>query len=382
MKYRLFGNTGKKVSSLGFGCMRLPVIGKDSTRIDLEKAAGMLHFAIDQGVNYVDTAYPYHTDDFSRGGASEPFLGKALKNGYRDRVYLATKLPSWLVHSREDMDRYLEEQLQRLDTGHIDCYLLHALNRKSWDRLLKHGALEFLDEAIRGGKIGYAGFSFHDDLTLFREVVDAYDWTLCQIQYNYFDEDFQAGRQGLAYAADRGLAAVIMEPLRGGSLVNKLPAEAREIFREAMPERSPVEWALRWIWSQPGVSTVLSGMSDPDQVRENLELAENVSEEGWTQNDAVAIANVNQIIGKLQRVDCTTCGYCMPCPEGVNIPRNLSLYNDHHVFRDPAAGFRYRMVLSEVERASNCIQCGECEDKCPQLIPIMAELENVADLFK
>ena len=382
MKFRIFGKTGLKVSCLGFGCMRLPVRGKDSTRIDIRKATKMVHEAIDQGVNYVDTAYPYHTNDFSKGGASEPFLAKALKNGYRDRVHIATKLPSWLIHSRGDMDRYLEEQFQRLDTGYIDFYLLHALNGKVWERLVRNGVFEFLDNAVKAGKIGYTGFSFHDDLTLFKEVVDAYDWTLCQIQYNYFDEFFQAGREGLEYATERDLAVVIMEPLRGGSLVNALPVEARQVLQEAVPGRTPVEWALRWIWNQPGVSTVLSGMSDPGQVKENLALAINASDTAWTAHEEQAIQKAKQIIGKGQRVNCTTCGYCMPCPEGVNIPRNLSLSNDHHVFKDRNAGYRYRMVLTEAEKASNCMQCGECEEKCPQLIPIQEELKHVAELFK
>jgi predicted aldo/keto reductase-like oxidoreductase len=332
-------------------------------------------------VNYIDTAYPYHTNDFSKGGASEPFLGKALSKGYREKVHLATKLPSWLIQSRNDMDRYLEEQLARLDTGYIDFYLLHALNRKTWDKLVRYDVLEFLDSAIKAGKIGYAGFSFHDDLTLFKEVVDAYDWTFCQIQFNYIDEHFQAGREGLEYAASRGLAVVIMEPMRGGTLVTKLPSKAQQVFREAAPERSAVAWALRWLWNQPGVSIILSGMSHRDHVSENLELAETFSEGGWTEKDEEAIKAVKDIINELQRINCTTCGYCMPCPEGVNIPRNLAISNDHHMFEDRAAEYRYRMVLSETERASNCIQCGECEEKCPQHIPIMAELEHLADLF-
>jgi len=382
MKYRTFGKTGLQISALGFGCMRLPVMGKDKSRIDEKRAMEMVNLAIDKGVNYFDTAYPYHAKDFSTGGSSEPFLAKALKKAERENIHIATKLPSWLVESRTDMDRYLDEQLERLDAAYIDFYLLHALKRSLWEKLVRLGVLEFLDSAIKSGKIRYAGFSFHDDVTLFKEVVVAYDWTLCQIQYNYFDEDYQAGREGLEYAADRDIAVIVMEPLRGGLLVKDLPAETRQIFQETASERSAVEWAFRWLWNQPGVSVVLSGMSQLDQMKENLDLAENVSEAPWTEKDEDAVRQAKRIINDLQRVNCTTCGYCMPCPEGVNIPFNLSLSNDHHIFHDQNAGFRYRMVLGDSERASNCVQCGECLDKCPQQIPIPDELDHVADLFE
>ena len=382
MKYRTFGKTGLQVSALGFGCMRLPVIDKDRSRIDEKKAMELVRLAINNGVNYFDTAYPYHGKDFSSGGAGEPFLGRALKYANREKIHIASKLPSWLVESRKDMDRFLEEQLERLETDYIDFYLLHALKRSLWEKLVGLGILEFLDSAIKSGKIRHAGFSFHDDLTLFREIVDAYDWSLCQIQYNYFDEDYQAGRAGLEYAAARDIAVVVMEPLRGGLLVKDLPAETRKIFKKAASQRSAVEWALRWLWDQPGVSTIISGMSHLDQMKENLDLAENVSEALWTKKDEDAVRKAKRIINDLQRVNCTTCGYCMPCPEGVDIPFNLALSNDHHIFNDQGAGFRYKLVLGESERASNCVQCGECLDKCPQQIHIPDELEHVADLFE
>jgi len=382
MKYRTFGKTGLQISALGFGCMRLPVMGKDKSQIDEKRAIEMVHLAIDKGVNYFDTAYPYHAKDFSTGGSSEPFLAKALKKADRENILIATKLPSWLVESRTDMDRYLDEQLERLDAAYIDFYLLHALKRSLWEKMVRLGVLEFLDSAIKSGRIRYAGFSFHDDITLFKEVVDAYNWTLCQIQYNYFDEDYQAGREGMEYAAERNIAVIVMEPLRGGLLVKDLPAETRQIFQETASERSAVEWAFRWLWNQPGVSTILSGMSQLDQMKENLDLAENVSEAPWSEDDEDAVRKAKRIINDLQRVNCTTCGYCMPCPEGVNIPFNLGLSNDHHIFHDQNAGFRYRMVLGESERASNCVQCGECLDKCPQQIPIPEELEHLVDLFE
>jgi len=381
MKHRIFGKTGLEISALGFGCMRFPVLGGNKTRIDEDQAIRMVRQAIDDGVNYFDTAYPYHGESFSVAGSSEPFLARALKDGYREKIFLATKLPCWLVDSREDMDRILEEQLERLETEQVDFYLLHALNRTTWPRMVKNGVIDFLESALASGKIKYAGFSYHDELELFKEVVDAFDWSMCQIMYNYYDVDFQAGKEGLSYAAQKGIAVVAMEPLRGGSLVTGLPAEANSILLEKAPERSNVEWAFRWLWDQPEVSVVLSGMSSMEQVTENIELANDVSQAPWDQGGQVAIEQVTKVIKKLQRVPCTTCNYCMPCPEGVNIPRNFSLCNDHHMLNDPSASGRYIGLLSESERASNCVQCGKCEPQCPQQIPIMKELEHVAELF-
>jgi predicted aldo/keto reductase-like oxidoreductase len=377
MKQLSFGKTGLKVSPLGFGCMRLPVIDRDPSRIDEEKAMEMLHYAIDQGVNYIDTAYPYHGIDFSVGGASEPFLAKALKNGYRERVFLATKLPCWLVETREDMDRFLDEQLERLETGTIDLYLLHALDRLSWKKMLDLDIFGFIHSAIDSGKIRYAGFSYHDEKDLFKEIVDAFDWSFCQIQYNYMDEEYQAGKEGLEYAAEKGLAVVAMEPLRGGTLVNGLPPEARSVFEEADPDRTVVDWALRWLWKHPEVNVVLSGMSHLDHVKENLSLASTAVQKEWTDRDEKTIRLVNSLIRGKQRVDCTACDYCMPCPEGVQIPKNFALYNDFHMLNDPAAKLRYQRLLSDIAKASNCIQCGQCEPLCPQGIPIMAELAHV-----
>lgn len=381
MRYIAFGTTGLQVSVLGFGCMRFPVIGNDNSRIDEEQAMKMIHYAIDNGVNYFDTAYPYHAFDFSKGGASEPFLAKALKNGYREKVYLATKLPSWLVQSGEDMDRFLNEQMERLDTGAIDFYLLHGLDGTSWKKLLQLGVLEFLDSALDAGKIRYAGFSYHDEVGLFKEIVDAYDWTFCQIQYNYMDEEYQAGTEGLKYADAKGLAVVAMEPLRGGTLVNGLPPAARKVLEQVAPERTAVGWALHWLWKQPEVTVVLSGMSHLDHVKENLQLANDLSQKEWTVKDKDTLQSATRMIRSMQKVDCTACSYCMPCPEGVNIPRNFSLYNDHHMLNDPAAKLRYQRLLSDTAKASNCIQCGLCEPQCPQGIPIRAELEHVAELF-
>jgi predicted aldo/keto reductase-like oxidoreductase len=376
MRKTVFGRTGIDVSTLGFGCMRLPVTGNDNSRIDEAHAMKMVHHAIDNGVNYFDTAYPYHGFDFSKGGASEPFLGKALKNGYRDRVHIATKLPSWLIHTREDMDRILDEQLKRLETDYIDFYLLHGLDASYWKNLSQLDVLEFLTAALKAGKIRFAGFSFHDETVLFKEIVDAYDWTFCQIQYNYMDEEYQAGKEGLLYAAEKGLAVVAMEPLRGGTLVKGLPPEAREILERAVPGRAPVGWALQWLWKRPEVTVVLSGMSHMDHLKENLQLAGTPVEQ-WSDRDEEALRLAVKVIRNLKQVDCTSCGYCLPCPEGVHIPRNFALLNDYYMLQDPAAKLRYQRLLSDTDKASNCIRCGECEPKCPQGIPIPEELERV-----
>jgi len=381
MRKTAFGKTGLQVSTLGFGCMRFPVIDNDNSRIDEEQAMSMVRYAIDHGVNYFDTAYPYHGFDFSKGCASEPFLAKALKNGYREKVYVATKLPSWLVETREDMDRFLNEQLERLETEHIDFYLLHGLDRISWKKLLDLGVLEFLNSALEAGKIRFAGFSYHDEIDLFKEIVDAYEWSFCQIQYNYMDEAYQAGTEGLKYAAAKGLAVVAMEPLRGGTLVNGLPPAARQVLEQAAPGRSVVDWSFQWLWKHPEVTMVLSGMSDIDQLKENLQLADELSPQDWTAKDEDALQSAIALIRGLKRVDCTACNYCMPCPEGVNIPRNFALYNDYHMLQDPAAKLRYQRLLSDTAKASNCIECGLCEPQCPQSIPIRAELRHVDELL-
>ncbi len=242
----------EELSILGFGCMRFPILDGDVTKIDEEKSEQMLKYAIDNGVNYIDTAYPYHGATVL-GGASEPFVGRVLASGYRDKVMLATKLPCWFIEKREDMDIFLNKQLKRLQTDHIDFYLVHALNSKYWSSMVPMGIADFLDSARGDGRIRYAGFSFHDDsVDLFKEIVDAYNWDFCQIQYNYLDENYQAGKEGLEYAVEKGLGIVIMEPLKGGSLAVNMPDDAKKVFKSANPDRKPVDWALSWLWNQQG----------------------------------------------------------------------------------------------------------------------------------
>ncbi|TGE33119.1 aldo/keto reductase [Desulfosporosinus sp. Sb-LF] len=375
MLYRRFGKTNEMVSSLGFGCMRLPILpGGDSTKIDEELAMKLVHHAIDEGVNYIDTAYPYHGKGMEKGGQSELFVAKALKNGYREKVKIATKLPSWLIKTREDMDRYLNEQLERLETDFIDFYLVHSINSRVWSTLKEIGIVEFLDQAIKDGRIGHAGFSFHDKIDLFKEVVDYYDWSFCQIQYNYLDEKFQAGKEGLDYAAQKGLGISIMEPIRGGKLAGNLPEDVQNAFEQADVKRTPVDWALRWVWNHSEVSVVLSGMNTMDQVTENLKSANEAEANSLSAKDVDVIEQVKAIFKEKIKVNCTACGYCMPCPMGVNIPSCFAMYNNHHMFGKEEA---YNVWLTPQQKASNCEECGKCETHCPQGIQIPQELKNV-----
>ncbi|GIM30224.1 aldo/keto reductase [Clostridium polyendosporum] len=385
MLYRKYGKTNEMVSVLGFGCMRLPIIGGDTTKIDEEKAIKMIRYAIDEGVNYIDTAYPYHGTGMGKGGESEPFVAKALKDGYRERVKIATKLPSWLIKTREDMDKYLNEQLERLETDSIDFYLVHALEYKTWSNLKELGINEFLDQALKDGRIKHAGFSFHDKIDVFKEIVDYYDWSFCQIQYNYLDENYQAGKEGLEYAAKKGLGVAIMEPLRGGKIVNNLPAVVEEAFNGADVKRSPAGWALRWVWNHPEVSVVLSGMNTMNNVIENIKTASEAHANSLTEKELGIIDQVKTIFKERMKVNCTACEYCMPCPVGVNIPKNFAYYNEYHSFVTPKTSeqlkARYYSLKPE-QRASKCVECGKCESHCPQNIQIRQQLKNVKAFFE
>ena len=366
------------VSIFGFGAMRLPLVGGtrvptdsfDPARsIDEGETAAMIEYAVDHGVNYFDTAYNYH------GGKSEVVLGKLLKP-YRDRVFIATKLPVFIVKEREEFERILGEQLERLQTDHIDVYLLHGLNAETWRNSKDLGVLAFLDQVKKDGRVRHVGFSFHDTLPVFKEIVDGYDWELTQIQYNYLDEQYQAGKEGLGYAASKGLEVVVMEPLRGGKLA-KVPAEVLRILESSPVKREPAEWALRWVWNHAGVATVLSGVSSLNQVRENVRFAEEGRADSLSEKDLALIDEARKTYRGLLKVDCTGCAYCMPCPSGVNIPMNFSFYNDLVTFKDPTGIMVYNEFMSPEQRASACTECGECEEKCPQHIPIREEMKKV-----
>jgi predicted aldo/keto reductase-like oxidoreductase len=371
MQYRTLGQTGVRVSALGFGAMRLPTCGSESA-VDAPRAIEMIRYAIDRGVNYLDTAYVYH------GGNGESAVGQALAEGYRDRVYLATKLPVWSVTSQADCERLLNEQLARLGTDHVDFYLLHCVQQKSWLRMRELGVLDWARRAQRGGRFRHFGFSFHDDYATFAEIVDGFDWEFCQIQYNYVCEDVQAGTRGLVYAAQRGLGVIVMEPLFGGTLANP-PPTVRAIWDAACPPGNPVELALQWLWHKPEVSFVLSGMSTLDQVRQNIDSACRSRVGGLTTEQEGLLARVRDEYQRLAPIPCTKCGYCLPCPSGVDIPLNFELFNQATVLQGSSAQLCRNLYLSlpEAVRATACEECGRCEERCPQHLAVRELLPQI-----
>jgi predicted aldo/keto reductase-like oxidoreductase len=378
MLYRKNPKNGDELSILGFGCMRLPV--KEDGTIDEERATRQVRYAIDHGVNYVDTAWPYHMEQ------SEPFLGRALADGYREKVKLATKLPSWMVKSREDMDLFLNSQLDKLNTDHIDYYLIHSLVGGLWDGIEKLGVADFLNKAKADGRINNAGFSFHGAGGDFKRIVDAYDWDFCQIQYNFLDERNQAGTEGLEYAGKKGLGVIIMEPLRGGMLASHVPAAVQEIWDESRTKRTAAEWGLRWVWNHPEVTVVLSGMNDERHIDENLAAAELAFPNTLREEELGLVKRAEKKYRELMKAGCTGCRYCMPCPEGVNIPLCFELYNNLHMSGNAdEARFLYAAMLSGVVSlgepgfASQCVQCGKCLEKCPQHLEIPTLLESVVE---
>ena len=370
IKYRPFGKTGLQVSALGFGCMRLPTLGSYN-EINEPEAIAMLRKAIDAGVNYVDTAYGYHD------GNSERVVGKALQDGYRSRAYLATKLPTWLCKAPGDFDRLLNEQLEKLQTDYIDFYLLHSLAKDVWSRVESMGVLAWAEKALADGRIRHLGFSFHDDLAVFKQIVDAYDkWCFCQIQYNYLNETVQAGTEGLRYAASKGLAVVVMEPLLGGRLANP-PAEIQALWDSSPTYRTPVNWALRWLWNQPEVTICLSGMSTMKQVEQNLAYAGESGVGMLTAADLALVGLVRDKYNELCPITCTACRYCMPCPHGVEIPANFAIYNEGAMYNELEHSRASYAKLEAGKQATDCIGCRECESKCPQHILISEWMPQV-----
>jgi predicted aldo/keto reductase-like oxidoreductase len=377
MLYRKLGSTGEEVSILGLGCMRLPVMDGQYNKVDIDSAIPLIQKAIDNGVNYLDTAYPYHN------GQSETVIAEALKGGYREKVFIADKLPSWLIQKRTDMDHYLKKQLERLQTEQIDFYLLHSVKEDYWSNLESLGVLEFLDDAVNDGRIKYTGFSFHGEIELFFDVIDSYNWDICQVQYNIVDENYQAGKEGIRYASSQGVGVVIMEPLRGGTLVKKVPPEVQEVWDESFVKRRPVEWALRYLWDQEEVDVVLSGMTTFEDLDENLLIAEHGLANTLTPPEKELIKEVRVVYKGRKKIDCTQCGYCMPCPSGVNIPVNFEQLNHAYMFQDVGnSRMNYYMLLKDGERASSCTECGDCEKLCPQMVPIQKTLKKVRETFE
>ena len=371
MNYRL-DKYGNKLSILGFGCMRFPsTMGK----IDMAETEREILTAYEAGVNYYDTAYVYP--------GSEAALGEILaKNGIREQVKIATKLPHYLIKSAEGLEKLFQEQLKRLRTDHIDYYLMHMLtDTETWNRLKELGIEAWIDEKRESGAIRQIGFSYHGNSDMFCKLVDAYEWDFCQIQYNYMDEHSQAGRRGLHYAHEKGLPVVIMEPLRGGRLVNRLPEEAKSIFEAYKIKHSPAQWALRWLWNQPEVTCVLSGMNSDEMVRDNIETASTVEVGELGQEEEEMLQRVVKAINAKMKVGCTGCGYCMPCPKNVDIPGSFAAYNRRYTEGKWKALVEYAMCTAlrgTSTAASNCVQCGKCEKHCPQHIEIRKHLKNAA----
>ena len=371
MQYRANPKNGDSLSALGFGCMRFT---KRGAAIDQEKADREMALALERGVNYFDTAYLYP--------GSEVCLGKFMaRYGCRERIRVATKLPQYLVKKAEDIDRYFNEELQRLQTGYVDYYLMHMLNdARSWERLCALGIREWIAEKKAAGQIRNIGFSFHGGTLQLKALIDAYDWDFCQIQFNYMDERSQAGIDGLEYAHEKGLPVIIMEPLRGGRLAGGLPRDARRKFEAADPGRSPADWGLRWIWNHPQVTVVLSGMNDVSQVEENCRVASEALPGSLSGDELAVYGRVLAALRRTMKVGCTGCGYCQPCPKGVDIPTCFSAYNNSYA-DGMFTGMREYMMCTTLRKvrsnAGLCVKCGKCEQHCPQHIPIRDRLDDV-----
>lgn len=375
MQYRTFDKTGQKISLLGMGTMRLPVT--EDGQVDREAAISMIRHSIDEGINYVDTAYMYHD------GESEKIVGQALKDGYREKVLLADKMPVWLAKDEEAMRSIFDEQFARLEVDVIDMYLVHNVTVPVWKRAQKFHLMDFLEEKRAEGKIRHIGFSFHDQLSLFKEVIDSYPWDFCQIQLNYMDKEFQAGEEGLHYAAEKGIPVIIMEPLKGGKLTDTLPPSVKALWKQAEIQRTPAEWALRWVTNHSEILTILSGMSAPEQLEENLRILSQAKPNSLTEKELSIIDQVSSEYNRLIQYSCTSCKYCMPCPKKIDIPTAIRFYNEWFLYEgNPKIKADYPNWLVKDRQPGDCIACKACEDHCPQHLPISEIMKKTAEIFE
>ena len=368
-----FGKLGFDVSRLGMGCMRLPTMQQDGkTVIDREAAISMIRSGIDQGINYVDTAYPYHD------GESEIVVGQALKDGYREQVKLATKLPIWLVKEEKDMNRLLDEQLKKLDVPYVDFYLLHAMNKDRMELMRSLNYKKFFQEALSDGRIRHAAFSFHDDKDCFLDILHDYDnWSMAQIQYNYLDDDKQATEEGLKAAGKAGVPLVIMEPLRGGALANP-PADVQQLMDGYEVKRSAVEWAFSYVANYAEVATILSGMSNQQQLDENIRIFDSLTVGGLTDADKAFVKQIKETYLARVPIGCTGCRYCVPCPNDVFIPSVFHSYNENAMLgQDWKHNWGYGNLVKDGHDASKCVGCGAGEAQCPQSLPIIELLSRI-----
>lgn len=381
MIYNTLGKTGLEVSRLGFGTMRLPTKANNAD-IDTEEASKMLQYGIENGINIIDTAYPYHSKELSGNGNSEKFVGEFLnENSLRDEVILQTKSPSWLIESHDDFEHYLDVQLEKLQTDYIDIYLLHSLTVPDWTKVNDLDVLDFLDDVLASGKVKHVGFSSHIEIDYLIEILDEYPkWEVVLTQMNYLDEYYQSGVMGLNYLKDINVGSMIMEPLRGGRLVENIPAEVQNIWDSSEVKRTPVEWALQYLWNRDDVDCVLSGMTSLEQVKENIEIASRIDE--ISDYDKELIREVARTYRTFLGNSCTRCGYCMPCPHGVDIINCFTEYNIAHMMGNPkASAMQYFSLIDEDSRADSCIDCKECIPFCTQMIDIPEELQKVYEYF-
>jgi len=375
MQYRTFEKTGEKISLLGIGTMRLPQ-NADGTANEAE-AIKMIRAGIDAGVNYVDTAYMYHD------GVSEVITGKALKDGYREKVLLADKMPVWFAKEPAALQGIFDTQLERLDVQMIDMYLIHNINKPIWKKVQELNTFDFLEKKKAEGKIKHIGFSFHDDLSLFKEVIDAYPWDFCQIQFNYMDVNFQAGLEGLKYAASKGIPVVVMEPLRGGKLTDRIPESIQEVWNQADIKRTPAEWALRWVANFPEVLTILSGTSSVAQLTENVKVLSDAAPNSLTDKEHAIIQQVSDAYNNLIKYACTNCRYCMPCPQKVNIPISITYYNEWFLYgQNEKIKDQFMAFVPEKSWPSKCVGCKVCEEKCLQHLPIAEAMKAAAEVLE
>jgi len=374
MEYRKFNKTGENVSLLGFGSMRLPTT---KGKINEAEAIRMIRYAIDNGVNYVDTAYMYHD------GKSEGVVGKALKDGYREKVLLADKLPPWLAKNEADMERIFDTQLKRLDVEILDMYLVHSIEDGNIQKVKDTGVLGFMRGLRDAGRVKNVGFSYHGTTkALFKEVIDSFDWDFCQIQLNYMDADFQAGVEGLKYAGSKGIPVVVMEPLKGGKLTGKVPERVQSLWDSAKVQRTPAGWGLRWVADFPEVLTILSGMTEMEQVEENIRLLSGANSEPLTGEELELIEQASTAYNELIKYGCTTCGYCLPeCPKKIEIPRIIGMNNEEALY-DCLKANKFAMRNFVNPKASACVACGKCEDICPQHLPIPEIMKYSAERYE
>jgi len=380
MQYRTMPKSKDKLSVLGFGCMRLASEGEISLRsaIDVETAKRQIVHAIENGVNYLDTAYPYHRGD------SERFLGEHILKDYRDKVYIATKLPCFSISKKEKIEEIFNKQLEKLQVDVIDYYLLHALDGGMWGKMKRLGIIDFMDRIKHEGKIRHMGFSFHGSHEDFKRVADEYDWDFAQVQYNILDENYQAGTEGIRYAASKNMGIIVMEPMRGGSLVGKMPESVVEVYRSAPIQKSPADWAFSWIYDHPEVTVVLSGMNEDKHIEENIAIASRAKANAMNDMEKQIIHQAKGAFNSALTIGCTGCKYCLPCPEGINIPDALKNLNNSHMFNKREA-WMYHVAYNGVQTpdgkphwAGSCVGCGVCEERCPQHLPIRDGLKQAA----